>query len=149
VPRLAALPATTPKTALPSAVSRYVGVPCLVAVLDRFEAEASRQREAFGNELGAKGIEWAVAEMRAALSSEGEQELTLGEAAQRSGYSEDHLCRLIRTGRIPDLRASRRGPIRIRARDLPLKPSRPQIPVADAHGLASRPFGGTEGHHGR
>jgi len=33
----------------------------LDAVLDRIEAEAARQRTAFGNELGAMGIEWAAA----------------------------------------------------------------------------------------
>jgi len=147
VPRLAAL-ATTRQTAPPRAVSRYVGVPALDDVLDRIEAEATRQREAFGNELGARGIEWAAEQIRAALTAEGDEELTLAEAARRSGYSEDHLCRLVRTGRIPDLRPIHRGPIRIRARDLPIKPAARQIPGADAHGLASRPSGGTEGHHG-
>jgi excisionase family DNA binding protein len=147
VPRLAAL-ATTRKTALPGAVSRYVGVTGLDAVLDRIEAEAAHQREAFGNELGARGIEWAAAEVRQALKAEGSEELTLSEAARRSGYSEDHLRRLVRQGRIPDLRPSRRGPIRIQARDLPIKPGTLQIAGADAHGLASRPSGGTEGHHG-
>ena len=149
MPRLAALPATTRKTALPGAVSRYVGVTGLDAVIDSIEAEAARQRDLFGNNLGARGMEWAAAEIRRALEAEGNEELTLAEGALRSGYSEDHLCRLVRTGRIPDLRPSRRGPIRIRARDLPIKPCRPQIGGADAHGLASRPFGGTEGHHGR
>jgi hypothetical protein len=146
--RLAAL-ATTRQTAPPRAVSRYVGVPGFEAVLDRIEAEAARQRKAFGNELGARGMEWAAGQFRAALEAEGDEELTLSQAAERSGYSEDHLCRLIRTGRIPDLRPARRGPIRIRAGDLPLKPGAGQIPHADAHGLASRPHGGTEGHHGR
>ena len=149
MPRLAAVPATTRKTALPGAVARYVGVPGLDAVLDRIEAEAANQREAFGNELGARGIEWAAGEIRGALRAEGEQELTLAEAARRSAYSEDHLCRLVRQGRIPDLRRPPgRGAIRIQARDLPIKPGTLQIAGADAHGLASRPSGGTEGHHG-
>jgi excisionase family DNA binding protein len=64
--RLAAL-ATTRQTAPPRAVSRYVGVPGFEAVLDRIEAEATHQREAFGNELGARGIEWAAGQVRAAL----------------------------------------------------------------------------------
>jgi len=148
MPRLAAL-ATTRQTALPGAVSRYVGVPALDDVLHRIEAEATRQRELFGNEPGARGIEWAAAQIRSALSAQGEEELTLAEATRRSGYSEDHLCRLVRTGRIPDLRdPPGRGAIRIRARDLPIKPAARQIHGADAHGLASRPSGGTEGHHG-
>ena len=144
MPRLAALPATTRQTAPPRAVSRYVGVTGLDAVLERIEAEAARQRTSFGNELGARGMEWAAAEIRRALEAEGNEELTLAEAARRSGYSEDHLCRRVREGRIPDLRPSRRGPIRIRTRDLPIKPGARQIPGADAHGLASRPSGGTE-----
>jgi hypothetical protein len=56
VPRLADL-ATTRKTALPGAVSRYVGVSGLDAVLDRIEAEAAHQRISFGNELDARGFE--------------------------------------------------------------------------------------------
>jgi hypothetical protein len=66
MPRLAAL-ATTRQTAPSRAVSRYVGVPGFEAVLDRIEAEAARQRKAFGNELGARDIEWAAGQVRAAL----------------------------------------------------------------------------------
>jgi hypothetical protein len=60
MPRLAALSATTRTTELPGAVSRYVGVPCLDATSHRINAEAARQRGAFGNELGARGMAWAA-----------------------------------------------------------------------------------------
>lgn len=43
----------------------------------------------------------------------------LREAARRSGYSEDHLGRLVRAGKIPN--AGRPGAPRIRLSDLPIK----------------------------
>ena len=55
-----------------------------------------------------------------ALSHEDEALLTLHEAAQLSGYSADHLGRLVREGKIPD--AGRKGAPRIARRDLPTKP---------------------------
>lgn len=51
------------------------------------------------------------------------EELSLRESSRRSGYHPDHLSRLVRQGKIPDLRPKgSRGPIRIRATDLPHKP---------------------------
>ena len=50
------------------------------------------------------------------------QLLTLHEAARESGYTEQHLRRLIHTGALPFIGAGRNR--RIRARDLPRKPSR-------------------------
>jgi hypothetical protein len=46
--------------------------------------------------------------------------LTLTEAARRSGYSREHLSRLVGLGTIPN--AGRRNAPRIRAADLPRKP---------------------------
>jgi hypothetical protein len=48
--------------------------------------------------------------------------LTLREAADRSGYSTDHLARLVRQGVIPN--AGRRYSPRIRVADLPRRPRR-------------------------
>ena len=71
--------------------------------------------------------------------------LTLAQAAQRSGYSKDHLARMVRQGKIPDLRApGSKGRILIRAADLPSRPARHHNSTTDAHGLASRLFGGRE-----
>lgn len=51
----------------------------------------------------------------------GEQEiLTLHQAAEESGYSEDHLGRMVRERKIPN--AGRRNAPRILRRDLPIKP---------------------------
>ena len=52
-----------------------------------------------------------------ALSLEGEVILNLQEAAEESGYSPDHLGRLVREGRIPN--AGRPGAPRIARRDIP------------------------------
>ena len=54
------------------------------------------------------------------LRSEAEQLLTLPEAARLSGYSADHLGRLVREGTIPN--AGRPGSPRIARGDVPVKP---------------------------
>ncbi len=69
--------------------------------------------------------------------------LSLSEAARESGYSADHLARLVREGRIPN--AGRRGKPMIRRTDLPIRPRKldgPKVPaydpVTDARSLGSR-----------
>jgi len=85
----------------------------------------------------------------AALASDQDELLTLEEARASSGYSVDHLARLVRQGTIPDLRLpGRRGRIYIRRRDLPVRPGRPHTEGADVHELASGPARGKEGHDG-
>ena len=102
-------------------------------------AEAARHREDFGNESTARTLEWAADKVEAALRDAGDELLSLEEAFERSGYSQQHLCRMIKEGQIPDLRPpGSRGRILIRACDLPIKPNKPHIPDADEHGLASR-----------
>ncbi len=90
-------------------------------------------------------------ELEASLQVAALDDLTLAEAAQQSGYSVDHLARLVREGRIPN--AGRRGKPMIRRSDLPVRPRKldgPRVaaydPVADARSLMSRrPYGGTCG----
>jgi len=83
--------------------------------------------------------------MEQALREQREQRLTLAAAAERSGYSADHLGRLVRTGRLPN--AGHRGAPRVRAGDLPMRPARFGVaaprsgsydPIADARSLVSR-----------
>jgi hypothetical protein len=77
--------------------------------------------------------------------------LTLQESARLSGYSEDHLGRLIRKGKLTN--HGRPGAPRIRRSDLPRKPSRAVAtssgrtydPHADAQKLGSRLKGGIHG----
>ena len=71
--------------------------------------------------------EKGAAALEEALASEGDVALTLRQAAEESGYSADHLGRLVRDGEIPN--AGRPGAPRIARGDLPIKPevaSRPE-----------------------
>ena len=67
----------------------------------------------------AAAFEHAAAELESALRAADADLLTLKEAAQESGYSADHLGRLIRDGVVPN--AGRRHAPRIRRADLPRK----------------------------
>ncbi len=60
-----------------------------------------------------------------------QEPLTLEEASEKSGYSADHLGRLVREGKIPN--AGRPGAPRIARRDLPTKSTR------KSHGVAEDP----------
>jgi hypothetical protein len=55
-----------------------------------------------------------------ALNTQDDVLLTIGEAAALSGYSQDHLRKLLRTGRVKN--SGRKGKPLIRAADLPRKP---------------------------
>jgi hypothetical protein len=112
------------------------------------EAEAMHRRGVMVNGRGL--LAEVLADFRAVMASEAEAVLSLREAASRSGYSVEHLGRLIREGRVPN--AGRKGTPRIRAADLPRKPRSlapvgPQAydPGADARNLLSRQRGGSNG----
>jgi hypothetical protein len=87
-------------------------------------AEYLRQ---FGDPACARLWELASSELEAALTAQGEETLTLVNAAKASGFTADHLSSLIKKGRIPN--AGRDGAPRIRRSDLPVKrvggPGRP------------------------
>lgn len=118
--------------------------------LAEIRAKAGELRQSFGDEPRARALEWAAECVEHALHSAEHQLLSLAEAARLSGYSEEHLARLVRTGRIPDRRPpGSRGRIYIAAADLPTRPVQAHTPSADVHELASRLFGGEEGHHGQ
>jgi hypothetical protein len=68
---------------------------------------------------GATLIEELLADVVDVFDNEREILLTLDNAAARSGYSPDHLARLIRQHRIPN--SGRRGAPRIRLDDLPIR----------------------------
>ena len=117
--------------------------------LAEIRAKANELRQAFGDESRACTLEWAAERVEAALAGAQGQLLSLAEAARRSGYSQEHLARLVRAGRIPDLRPpGSKGRVRIRAADLPTRPGPAHTPAADVHELASRLFGGREGRNG-
>ena len=64
--------------------------------------------------------EAVLQDIDAVLMHEESEVLTLAEAARLSGFSPDHLGRLIRSGHIDN--AGRSGAPRIRRSDLPIKP---------------------------
>lgn len=65
-------------------------------------------------------LESVVQELDEELRKEEQETLSLQEASTLSGYSVEHLGRLVRQGDIPN--AGRKGAPRIARRDLPLKP---------------------------
>lgn len=91
-------------------------------LVEDWKARARKLREWAAAEEAAKAWEAAAAELEAALIGQAERRLNLQEAAAASGYSSDHLGRLLREGRVPN--AGRTHAPRIRAGDLPLKPGR-------------------------
>jgi hypothetical protein len=84
---------------------------------------SARQTECvqFGTQVdGAKVMAAFLADFDSVTVSEEEQALSLSEAARISGYSREHLARLVRSASIPNVGAKNRP--RIRRKDLPRKP---------------------------
>ena len=69
----------------------------------------------------AEAFRCAVRELEAALRGGEDECLTLTQAGARSGYSPEHLGRVIRDGVLPN--AGRRGAPRLRAGTLPTRPA--------------------------
>jgi hypothetical protein len=74
-----------------------------------------------GADQAARAIEARADELEVALRNQNAEALTLAEASDESGYSVNHLERLVREGRIPN--AGRKHAPRISRRDLPHKPA--------------------------
>jgi hypothetical protein len=81
------------------------------------EADAMRRRGAVVN--GAAVLDEVLADFASLTQGEAEALLNLQHASQESGYSADHLGRLIRDGTIPN--AGRPNAPKIRRGDLPRK----------------------------
>ena len=89
----------------------------------RRQAKALRR---YGGETPAVALESCAAELEATLRERDETILSVTEAARESGYSTDHLGRLVRDGKIPN--AGRPGAPRIARRHLPRKaPAEPPL----------------------
>lgn len=113
----------------------------------RTEADTLRKRGAVAQ---AVAVESCAEELERALLERDDELLNLTEAARLSGYSSEHLGRMVRDGKIPN--AGRPGAPRIRLGDLPRRP-RPAVarsvpgaydPIADARKLGSRRKGGED-----
>lgn len=74
----------------------------------------------YGDERLPSVLESIADAIEEAMCSAMEETLSLREAARASGYSEDHLGRLVREGKIPN-RGRPHRPL-IRRADLPIKP---------------------------
>ena len=85
---------------------------------DTWRTQAKTLRH-YGGETSAVALEACAAELEAVLRRRDETTLTLTDAARESGYSTDHLGRLVRDGKIPN--AGRPGAPRIARRHLPCK----------------------------
>ena len=82
----------------------------------RKRAKALRR---YGGDTPATAIERCADDLEATLRERDETTLSLVEAARESGYSRDHLGRLVRDGKIPN--AGRPNAPRIARRHLPRK----------------------------
>ena len=95
------------------------------ALLANWRRHAKALRR-YGGETPATALESCAAELEATLVERDETTFSLVEAATESGYSADHLGRLVRDGRIPN--AGRPGAPRIARGDLPRKAHAPAEP---------------------
>ena len=99
----------------------------------------SEQQRRLGAEAQAAVLEYCADELEACWDRFAAEELTVVEAAKESGYSEEHLRRLVRDGRLTARRGARpKSHLRIRRSDLPRKPAkRPEkrdaVPSTDGY----------------
>jgi len=84
----------------------------------REEAQRLRTLEAHGQ---AAALEQAAKELDAAITKSESELLTIRQAAEESGFSEEHLRRLVREGALPCERNGSRGRLKVRRGDLPRK----------------------------
>ncbi|HEU0053991.1 MAG TPA: hypothetical protein VFQ39_12485 [Longimicrobium sp.] len=96
----------------------------LVTDLPAFWRELAVQQRSLGAEAQARTLEWCADQLDAARRRADHELLCLHRAAQESGYSADHLGRLVREGKIPN--SGRKSKPLIRRIDLPRKSSRPK-----------------------
>lgn len=101
----------------------------------------------WGATEASKALDRAAEQLEEALRRQSDVVLTLGEAARETGYSDEHLGRLVREGKISN--AGQKNAPRIRRGDLPHKARRAGLqiaghgsqrydPVADARFISSR-----------
>ena len=94
------------------------------SLVNRWRVEAATLRRR-GAPQQAEALESCAEELEAALREHELEALTLQEAAEESGYSEEHLRRMVRDGTLPAQRnGGTRSHIRISRKDLPKKPGK-------------------------
>jgi hypothetical protein len=95
-----------------------------------FRMKAVFLRENASAEQAATAFEKAAEELEASLYAHRNESLTLKAAANESGYSESHLARMIRDGKLHN--AGRKNAPRVLRKDLPTKMAlSPPQPLSD------------------
>lgn len=89
------------------------------ALADQWRDEAHALRTRYADDRAATLFERLAEDLEETLRSTEDHLLTLQQASELSGYSIEHLGRMIREGKIPN--AGRKGAPRIRLRDCPRK----------------------------
>src|SRR5689334_2002176 len=89
-------------------------------IVERWTARRDVAKSLGGLVDGAKLCDELLRDLEALRRASGGELLSLTDAAERSGYSREHLGRLVRAGRIPN--AGRPNAPKIRIVDLPRKP---------------------------
>jgi hypothetical protein len=89
-------------------------------VVDRWRSEQRHLAQLGAQVDAASLIGQILDDVEGSTVADANEELSLPSAAAESGYSSNHLSRLVRDGRIPN--AGRPGAPRIRRADLPRKP---------------------------
>ncbi len=114
----------------------------LISLPEAWRARATELRRWAAADSAAKAYEVAANELEEALRTYSDEVLSLTQAADESGYSTEHLRRLVRDGRIPN--AGRKNAPKVRRGDVPKRPKSERQhrggydPIADARALLSR-----------
>ena len=111
-----------------------------LALSAEWRAHAETLR-AYGAAGQADAVDRCADELERALAADDGELLTLQQAASVSGYSADHLGRLIRLGTLPNLGRSRsprirRGDLPRKAATLPVRAASLHVPGADPRQVA-------------
>jgi len=96
-------------------------------LLQRIVGEADVAKERGANDWG-EGASWATSQVRLGLDRISNRAVTINEAAKISGFSADHLRRLVREGKLEEVGTG--GVMRVRVGDLPRKAA-PRIAPKD------------------
>lgn len=110
----------------------------LKQLAERWREEA-QLLEKYGDVVGAKACALHATELEAAMTEAENEELTLEQAANESGYSERRLREMIASGQLPN--AGKKGAPRLRRGELPRRPGKPVAAYdasADARALLGR-----------
>lgn len=110
-----------------SMASGPVGCASHNELIDRWRAWREQFGDVDARVSATRIIDHFIDDLQALEHARGETLLSLTEAATLSGYSREHLGRLVRDGPIPN--AGRQGAPKIRRRDVPMKSG--GLPSAD------------------